>query len=437
MPPHLPAPPTLTRWLAGLLALLLCLAAQAQPASTIDTIDTSQRGSGTAVAMGGAVTSNRDAIFSRLVAAAGGAGSRWVVFGTASDDPMGSAAGVVDRLARHGAVAVALPVSPRLQGQPVADAVRDPALVAQVRAATGVFFTGGEQSRIVDALQPGGQATPLLQAVWSVYRAGGVVAGSSAGAAIMSTTMFRDPPDVLTTMQGPLRDGQEVDRGLGFFGPALFIDQHFLKRGRVGRMLPLLLAKGYTLGLGVDENSAAFLRGDTVEILGRALLVNLADARSDPALGAFNLANARVSLLDTGDTLRLPGGQMTPAPAKQGGQLLDPAAPGYAPYHRNAPFYADMLGDNMIANAMGQLIDGRFAEVRGMAFHPHPSPDNPLGALGFAFTLSKGPGSIGWTTQAGGSEDYSVRDLRLAVRPIRLAQPLYTAWPPDQRSQPR
>jgi cyanophycinase len=432
MPLRLIRPATLPRLLAALCTALFCLAVAAQ-----GVIDASQRGSGTAVAIGGGLKSDNDEIYNRLIAAAGGKSARWVVFGTASENPTGSADGVVQQFRQRGVTAVALPVSPLLKDRPVDAAVRDPALVAQVQAAQGVYFTGGAQARIVDAFQPGGQATPLLQAIWAVYRAGGVVAGTSAGAAIMSTTMFRDAPDVLGAMKGKLRDGQEVDRGLGFMGPALFVDQHFLKRGRIGRMLPLLQARGYTLGLGVEENSAAVLHGDTVEILGRALLVNLAEARTDASLGAFNLSNVRVSLLDTGDTLRLPGGQMTPSPAKLKGQVLDPAAAGYKPYYSEPPFYVDMLGDNVIGTAMGLLIDGSFADVRGIAFDPRPpaanlpaAPGAPgaQGALGFEFLLSKGPGSMGWTTDAGGGEDYTVRDLRLAVRPIRMAQPMYTPW---------
>lgn len=421
---HAPMPnvPHLRPWLAGLAAALLCAAAPAQP------IDHDQRGSGTAVAIGGGLKSDNDEIYNRLIAAAGGKAARWVVFGTASDSPVSSADGVVQQFRQRGVTAVALAVSPLLKDRPAADAVRDPALVAQVRAAQGVYFTGGAQARIVDSFVPGGAPSPLLQAVWAVYRAGGVVAGTSAGAAIMSSTMFRDAPDVLGAMKGRLREGEEVGAGLGFFGTRLFVDQHFLKRGRIGRMLPLMHVKGYQLGLGVEENSAAVLHGDTVEIIGRALVVSLADARSDPALGAFNLAGARLSLLDTGDRLRLPGGQVLPAAAKLAGQVLDPAAPGYKPYYDHEPFYVDMLGDNVVATAMGQLIDGSFGELRGIAFHPRPAAGDAQGALGFEFVLSKGPGSIGWTTEAGGGEDYTVRDLRLQVRPIRMAQPMYTPW---------
>ena len=59
---------------------------------------------------------------------------------------------------------------------------------------------------------------------------------------------------------------------------------HFLKRGRIGRMLPLMMAKGYKLGLGIEENSAAIVQGDLVEVVGGkgALLIDLNDVLTDP-----------------------------------------------------------------------------------------------------------------------------------------------------------
>jgi len=163
---------------------------------------------------------DNDAIWSRLVILAGGDGARFVVFGTASGNPERSAARVVALLESHGAEAESLPVAPKLPGVDVAQAVRDPELIARVNAARGVFFTGGAQERIVDALQPGGQPTPLLKAIRGVLDRGGVVAGTSAGAAVMSHVMFRDAPDLLAVMKGTLRDGKEVDRGLASRHPA-------------------------------------------------------------------------------------------------------------------------------------------------------------------------------------------------------------------------
>ena len=148
------------------------------------------------MAIGGALKNDNEEVWQRLVQLAGGKGARFVVFGTASEDPEASAKSVVELLTRRGAVAEALPVAPKFAWVDLNKVVRDPALIAKVRNARGVFFTGGAQERIVDVLQPGGKPTPMLEAIWDVYRRGGVIAGTSAGAAIMSTVMFRDAPSV-------------------------------------------------------------------------------------------------------------------------------------------------------------------------------------------------------------------------------------------------
>ena len=342
---------------------------------------------------------------------------------------MPSAEQAAEQLRRRGAVAEALPVSPLLKERPIADAVRDPALIAQVRAARGVFFTGGSQDRIVDHLYPGGQATPLLLAIWELYRAGGVVAGTSAGAAIMSTVMFRDAPSVLGVMKGQWAEGKEVDRGLGFVGPGVFVDQHFFKRGRIGRMLPLMQAKGYRTGLGIEENSAAAMKGDEVELIGgKALFVDLREATTDAAAGAFNIAGVRLTLLDQGDRLNVATRALLPAEIKRKGQKLDPSAPDYKPYYTLTPFHVDMFGDNVLPVAMGLLIDATYDAVEGVAFDPRPAPGDNLSALGFKLRLYKAAGSVGWYSDALGGEDYTVANLRLDVTPVRMAQPLFTPW---------
>ncbi len=401
----------------------------AHAATASGSIDTTVRGTGTAVVIGGGLKADNEAVWTRIVDLAGGKGARFVVFGTASEDPVGSAKDAVNSLNKRGAVAEALPVSPLLKDVPIAQAVTDPALIAKVRAARGIYFTGGAQERIVDHLYPGGKATPLLEAIWDVYRAGGVVAGTSAGAAIMSTTMFRDAPNVLGVMKGELRDGNEVDRGLGFVGPDLFVDQHFLKRGRFGRMIPLMHARGYVLGLGVEENSAAVVHGDEAEIVGgKAMLVDLSDAKSDATLGAFNLAGVRIALLDRGDRVTLKTRTVTPSALKLKSQKLDPKAHDYKPYYTNDPFYIDMFGDGTIANAMSFLIDSNRSEVRGIAFDPRAPAGDPKARLGFSFRVYKGSESIGWYNEDFGGEDYTVLNLYLDIAPIRMAEPMYTPW---------
>jgi cyanophycinase len=313
--------------------------------------------------------------------------------------------------------------------------VRDPALIAKVRNARGVFFTGGSQERIVDVLFPGGHATPMLEAIWEVYRRGGVIAGTSAGAAIMSTVMFRDAPSVINIMKGKWAEGKQVDRGLGFVGPDLFVDQHFLKRGRFGRMIPLMMAKGYKLGLGVEENSAAVVHGDEIEVIGDkgAMLVDLTDIKFDPTLGAFNVTGARLSYLDQGDRYNMKSRITTPAAIKLRGSKLDPHSAEFKPYFTEDRFELNMLGESTIANAMTYLIDSNRKEVRGLALDGLLKPGDPAAELGFLFRLYKGSDSFGWSTEELGGEEFTVVNLYLDVTPVRLPQPLYSAWPGNER----
>jgi len=386
---------------------------------------------GAAVAIGGALKSDNDEVWGRIVQLAGGRGARFVVFGTASEDPESSAKQAVELLQRRGAVAEALPVAPKFGWVDLDKVVRDRALIAKVRAARGVFFTGGLQERIVDVLQPGGEVTPMLEAIWEVYRKGGVVAGTSAGAAIMSKVMFRDAPSVINVLKGQLADGQQLDRGLGFVGPEVFVDQHFLKRGRFGRLIPAMMAKGYKLGLGVDENTAAIFKGDEVEIIGAsgALFVDLSEASSDPEHKAFNVRNARLAYVEDGDRIDLKARAVVPAPVKLRGQRLEPASGDFKPYHLEPRFQLDMLGDQTIANAMRFLIDSNQSEASGLSFDVLPKAGDPLAELGFLFRLYKAPDSVGWSTDAFGGEQYTVINLRLDITPVRLPQPLFSAWP--------
>jgi len=405
---------------AGIGALLLALLAFAGPVAA-----------GTVVAIGGALRYDNAAVWSRLVALAGGQGTRYVVFGTASGNPTRAAESVVAALEAHGAKAEHIPVAPQLAGLDLAQAVRDPELIARVRAARGVFFTGGAQERIVDTLQPGGQSTPLLDAIRDVLDRGGVIAGTSAGAAVMSRVMFRDAPDLLGAMKGTLRPGQEIDRGLGFAGPDLFVDQHFLRRGRLGRMLPLMQSQGLKIGLGVEENSAAILRDHEIEVIGNggALFVDLAAATTNAQLGAFNIAGVRLTYLGDGDRLDLRSRAVTPAPAKAQGSRIDPRATSFEPSLEDTPFLLDVLGDGAILRGMTYALDGPQAEVRGLAFDARPEAQAPQD-LGFEFRFYRGPDTAGWFTSGFGDEAYTVVNVRLDVMPVTVAQPLYRAWKP-------
>jgi cyanophycinase len=384
---------------------------------------------GPAIAIGGDLRDDNSAVWSRLIDLAGGPGARFVVLATASGDPDAAARGTIAALTAHGAVAEHLRVAEELKGVDVQQAVRDPALIDKVRAANGVFFTGGDQARIVDTLRPGGVESPLLTAIRELQQRGGVVAGTSAGAAIMSRTMFRDPASVVTLLKGPLRPGQDFGAGLDFAQSDLFVDQHFLRRGRLGRMLPLMQARGMTLGLGVEEDSAAILRGDQVEVLGQggALLVDLAEATTDTKLDAFNLSNARLTYLGHGDRYDLRTRTLTPARAKLDGQFIDPRAADFKPYYADAPFALDVLAAGAVLESMIRIVDGRATVSRGLAFDAGPNASAPRD-LGFEFRFSRRSDTLGWYDPVVSADAYTLANIRLDVVPVRVAQPLFGPW---------
>ncbi|MDL2354276.1 MAG: cyanophycinase [Pseudomonadota bacterium] len=387
---------------------------------------------GIVVPMGGAVRDDNDALRQRLVDLAGGKGARFVVIPTASGNPAATGESAAHELRRRGAQVELLRIAPTWPGENIESARRaaaDPANVAKIRAATGVYFTGGAQERYADVLNPGGVASPVLQAVRELQARGGVIAGTSAGAAIMSRVMFRDAPNSLLVLKGLLREGKEIERGLGFVGDDLFIDQHFLKRGRIGRMLAAMLAKGYKIGVGVDENTAAVIRGTDIEIVGAtgALLIDLHDATVEP--GPVNVRNARISYLDNGDHYDLAKAQARVFPAKRARGELKFGQPGFVPDFENPRgAFTDILGENAVQRALSQLVDGPDDHVTGFAFDLLAAADDPTPDLGFEFVLRRDDRTRAWESVGIDGKDYSVFDARLDVRPIRMTTPLYKAW---------
>ena len=256
----------------------------------------------------------------------------------------------------------------------------------------------------------------MLDALWDMYRRGGVIAGTSAGAAIMSKTMFYNVSSVLSTLKRGVADGMEMAPGIGFIGDEVFVDQHLLVRGRFARMLPVMLTKGYKMGLGIDENTAMIVHPNRdVEVLGYkgALMIDLRYATSNP--GDFNVSNARLSYLDNGDRFNMSSHVFTPSPDKAGNKF-DPAKP----YDKGPLFTADILGHTTIVDLMTKLLDSDQPDAIGIAFG---SPRDLQADLGFEFKLSRISDSVGYASAV--ADAYSVYDVRLDVKPIKIQQPFY------------
>jgi cyanophycinase len=238
----------------------------------------------------------------KFVELAGGADAPVVVLPTASERPEAGSE-YVDELKADWKLTDVRSVELRERAQ-----ASDPAFVGAIARARGVFFTGGDQSRITRALLD----TPAFDAVRKVFENGGVLAGSSAGTACMSEVMITGEGDF-----GVIRAGAvETVRGLGFVTGAV-VDQHFVTRQRLNRLLSVVLETGLP-GFGIDEKCALWIAPDgAMEVLGEGSVV-VVDPRGaqvrradeeQPRFGADGLA---LRILLPGD--RLPPSFLAPAP---------------------------------------------------------------------------------------------------------------------------
>ncbi len=129
-----------------------------------------------------------------------------------------------------------------------------------IEKADGVFMTGGNQLRLSTTL--GG--TPVAQIIRRRNATGMHVAGTSAGAAFMPEHMIAGGSEGST----PSPDKVTLAPGLGLTNEFI-IDQHFRQRDRLGRLLTALAYNPFAIGLGLDEDTAAFiLPGDGLEVVG-------------------------------------------------------------------------------------------------------------------------------------------------------------------------
>lgn len=194
-----------------------------------------------------------------------------------------------------------------------ADKASDPAIITQIDSCGGLWFTGGDQSRIVAVFRPDGKDTPAMQAVRRVLDKGGVIGGTSAGAAMMSDPMItggRSPSHRNADPDNPGSDGVRFGRGLGLF-PYGITDQHFIERGRLGRLLFALGRTHTRVGFGVSENCAMVvdLRTDMIEAMG-----DHAVCIATRSLHKERSGNIRLDVLSSSDRVDGASGTVHPRP---------------------------------------------------------------------------------------------------------------------------
>ena len=225
----------------------------------------------------------RATVLRRFVRLAGGRNARIVVIPTASAFPDQAVEAYMTTFSRLGAPAVVV-VDP-----PSRPAAAAEALVQAIDDATGVFITGGNQLKLAQLFL----GTPLADAISRAYARGAVVAGTSAGASIMSRFMISLGDDGVT----PRQRVSQLTSGLGLL-PDVIVDQHFDQRARYGRLMSLVASSPNLLGIGIDEDTAAEVRdGRKLSVLGSGA-VFVIDARG--AVSDVPVARRHAPLLVSG-----------------------------------------------------------------------------------------------------------------------------------------
>jgi cyanophycinase len=400
---------------------------QGLPSARADQTQEAPKIKGALVIAGGELRFDNAAVWKRFVDLAGGEGARVVVVPAASRNPKASGQAVVENLRRYGAQATLVPIAPRLEDVDYKAAAADPANVQKLREAHGVWFIGGAQQRITQALLKDDKdrtMTPALDAIWQAYRDGAVIGGSSAGAAIMSQSMFANPKESLATLKYGIEEG-EVDRGLGFLGDQWFVDQHFLTRGRFGRAIRAMQYLGLTHGIGIDEDTALVFQDGQFEVIGYkgALVLDLSAVQTEKEQPEFNLKKVRLTYLDTGDKMDARTRVIRVSERKQRGQKIDPSSKDFNPYYNRPKGIPDLFSAWAIYEAMTHALDSKTGVVKGMALDPWDERSKK--DLGFEFMVYRDTDTDGWYTSQGGYQTYTIRNVYLDVTPIRQANPLF------------
>jgi cyanophycinase len=229
---------------------------------------------GPVMVIGGAEDKLRDkAILARFAKFAGGPEGHVVVISSASS--LGDAATVVYRELFLG-LGIGRVTGLRPEERAEAD---DPASAASVQQASGVFLTGGNQSRLASVVA----GTRMGDALFLARDRGAVLAGTSAGASAMASHMVAFGRSGST----PKNRMAQLSAGLGIL-QGMVIDQHFEQRGRIGRLLAIVAGSPSLLGVGLDEDTCAIVHGDrSMQVIGRGAvtIVDGSHVKSDAHRG--------------------------------------------------------------------------------------------------------------------------------------------------------
>ena len=141
-----------------------------------------------------------------------------------------------------------------------------------IRKAKLIYISGGDQSRFMDIVK----GTEIEILIHEAYKKGALIAGTSAGAAVMSKMMITGTelkhPEYASTFRNLESENIETAIGLGLM-TNIIVDQHFVKRSRYNRLLTAIIEYPEITGVGIDESTAILVSGNTMEVVGESQVI--------------------------------------------------------------------------------------------------------------------------------------------------------------------
>ncbi|MEM5565891.1 cyanophycinase [Psychroserpens sp. AS72] len=141
-----------------------------------------------------------------------------------------------------------------------------------LRNAKLIYISGGDQSRFMDIVA----GTDIEKVIHEAYKNGSLIAGTSAGAAVMSKMMITGTelkhPKYASTFRHLETENIDTKTGLGLI-TTIIVDQHFVKRSRYNRLLTAIIEYPELVGIGIDESTAILVTSDSMEVVGESQVI--------------------------------------------------------------------------------------------------------------------------------------------------------------------
>ena len=392
---------------------------------------------GSLVIIGGGLSSNNHAVFNTFIELGGGKENiRLAIIPAASMTPIQSGESHARDFISHGIPKEHIKIFPiavlddpsttDIDESKWSDNGKNLQLAEEIHQYNSVFFVGGDQDRYRQVfIDSKGKDYPVLAAIREVYRNGGVIGGTSAGAAIMSDPMLisGNPTETILSgvvyefpPSGPDPEKQtRLTKGLGFFTPGI-VDQHFIKRGRIGRLIPTLLytqkQKICSLGFGIDEDTALVYKDKTATVVGSSgvIIIDTENAEVMETNSGPKIRNITLHYLENGDSFNTETGKFTIDPVRK---KIEKGKE----YYDNNSLDTNILGKDAVKELITTgLIDCKQQKAEGLTFTLLPGGSG----MGMHMTFSKMDNTTGYYAEIDEVETYSALYISFECFPISI-----------------